>query len=82
MAIRVGGIWKVDMPQWLDSWTIRRCYSQQDLARRWAERFQSQAKARILPIEHTRKILQFGKKAYRKWESEGFPEDFEWCRLP
>lgn len=70
------------MPDWLDSWTNTRRLSQQDLARRWANRFESQAAAATLPIEHTRKILLFGKKAYRKWESEGFPADFVWERIP
>lgn len=72
------------MSSWLDSWTSTRRLSQQDLARRWADRFVSQPTIpkKPLPIEHTKKILQFGTKAYRKWESEGFPEDFTWERIP
>lgn len=71
------------MPNWLDSWTATRRLSQRDLARKWADRFVSQeGPKRPLPIEHTKKILQFGTKAYRKWESEGFPEDFVWERIP
>lgn len=30
-------------------------------------------KAKPLPYEHTRYILQYGTRAYREWESAGFP---------
>lgn len=74
------------MPDWLDSWTNTRRLSQQELAKRWANRGLPieplNAPAKILPIEHTKKILLFGKKAYRRWESEGFPEVFTWERIP
>jgi hypothetical protein len=34
-----------------------------------------------LPIEHTKMILLFGTRAYRKWEQAGFPADFTWERV-
>jgi hypothetical protein len=80
------------MPDWLDSWTNTKRLNQQELAKRWATRndpvieepkvVQSPVKARPLPLAHTLKILQFGTKAYRKWESEGFSEDYIWERIP
>lgn len=69
------------MLDWLDSWTNTRRLSQHELSGRWKDRVISQAKPKILPLEHTKKILQFGTKAYRKWEREGFPEDYIWERI-
>lgn len=81
------------MPNWLDTWTTTRRLSQHDLAKRWATRNEpseepapkvtvAPIRAKPIPMAHTLKILQFGTKAYRKWESEGFPEDYHWERIP
>lgn len=75
------------MPSWLDSWTSTRRLSQFQASKRFAERGQHtidvvQNVPRLYPIEHTKLILQFGKRAYRKWESEGFPDNFMWERIP
>jgi hypothetical protein len=64
------------MNEWLDRWDTKRL-REPNLPQYWVA-----CKAKILPLEHTKKILLFGKKAYRKWESEGFPEDFKWERIP
>jgi hypothetical protein len=79
-----------NMPDWLDSWTNVRRPSQQEMAKRWALPDAPMAEETPIikrapgpiPIEHTLKILKFGKKAYRKWEAEGFPQEFTWERIP
>lgn len=70
------------MPDWLDSWTNTRRLSQQDLARRWANRGEPEQVAPIkqatavstpLPFAHTKYILNHGTKAYRQWLADGCP---------
>lgn len=64
------------MPDWLDSWTNTRYLNQQSLAKRWALRGQPEADEppAVMPIEHSKYILQRGKKAYRQWLASGCPD--------
>ena len=61
---------------WLESWTTTRRLSQQELAKRWALRGQPEADEppAIMPIEHSKYILDHGKKAYRLWVASGCPD--------
>lgn len=69
------------MPDWLDSWTNTRYLNQQSLAKRWALRGEPEAEvspvaapAAVLPYEHSKYILRYGKKAYKRWVASGCPD--------